>query len=66
MDEAHIFHRTIIFRLFLRSVNYQTTSGFNEAGQKPAALDQEDVESDRALLQLLTPSPPSGAHELWI
>ncbi|XDV50558.1 hypothetical protein PO909_019601 [Leuciscus waleckii] len=47
----------------LRSV---TTSGFNEAGQKPAALDQEDVESDRALLQLLTLSPPSGAHELWI
>lgn len=66
MDKTHIFHIATIFRLFLSSVNYQTTSGFNEAGQRPAALDREDVESDRAPFQLLTLSPPSGAHELWI
>lgn len=32
MDKAHIFHIATMFRLFLSSVNYQTTSGFNEAG----------------------------------
>lgn len=63
---AHIFRITTIFRLFLSSVNYQTTSGFDEAGRRPTALDQEDIESDHALFQLLTLSPPSGAHELWL